>query len=289
MLAGNLLWVLIGTSLLGIAAGITGTFSFLQKQSLVGDAAAHATLPGIAIAFLLTGQKELPVLMLGAAITSALSIYCIQWIVTYSKLKADAAIGLVLAVFFGVGIVLLTIVNRSPLGNQSGLNDFIFGKAAAMTKSDLTWLFMSAIIIIAVSLFMYKEWKLIIFDPVYAKGIGLPVEALKACLTALIVMTIVTGIQAVGVILMSALLIIPAASAKLWMKRLHTMLLFSGIAGGLAGIVGTFISSLRVGLSTGPIIVLCAASIFFISYLFSPKSGQLSKYRRKNKFQQGEV
>ncbi|KYG92175.1 manganese ABC transporter [[Bacillus] sp. KCTC 13219] len=289
MLAGNLLWVLIGTSLLGIAAGITGTFSFLQKQSLVGDAAAHATLPGIAIAFLLTGQKELPVLMLGAAITSALSIYCIQWIVTHSKLKADAAIGLVLAVLFGVGIVLLTIVNRSPLGNQSGLNDFIFGKAAAMTKSDLTWLFMSAIIIIAVSLFMYKEWKLIIFDPVYAKGIGLPVEALKACLTALIVMTIVTGIQAVGVILMSALLIIPAASAKLWMKRLHTMLLFSGIAGGLAGIVGTFISSLRVGLSTGPIIVLCAASIFFISYLFSPKSGQLSKYRRKNKFQQGEV
>ena len=105
MLSGNLLWVLIGTMLLGIAAGITGTFSFLQKQSLVGDAAAHAALPGIALAFLLTGQKELPVLMVGAAITSALSVYCIQWIVTYSKLKADAAIGLVLAVFFGIGIV----------------------------------------------------------------------------------------------------------------------------------------------------------------------------------------
>ncbi|WP_230199398.1 metal ABC transporter permease [Bacillus ndiopicus] len=289
MLSGNLLWVLTGTMLLGIAAGITGTFSFLQKQSLVGDAAAHATLPGIALAFLLTGQKELPVLMIGAALTSALSIYCIQWIVTYSKLKADAAIGLVLAVFFGVGIVLLTIVNRSPLGNQSGLNDFIFGKAATMTKSDLTWLLMSAIIIIAVSLLMYKEWKLIIFDPVYAKGIGLPVGALKACLTALIVMTIVTGIQAVGVILISALLIIPAASAKLWTKRLNTMLLFSAITGGLAGVAGTFISSLRVGLSTGPIIVLCASSIFFVSYLFSPKSGQLSKYIRKNKFQQGEV
>ncbi|WP_252898056.1 metal ABC transporter permease [Lysinibacillus sphaericus] len=174
MLSGNLLWVLSGTMLLGIAAGITGTFSFLQKQSLVGDAAAHAALPGIALAFLLTGQKELPILMLGAGITSALSVYCIQWIVSFSKLKADAAIGLVLTVFFGVGVVFLTVVNRSPIGNQSGLNNFIFGKAATMTKADLMWLFISAAIIILVSLFFYKEWKLLIFDPVYAKGIGLP-------------------------------------------------------------------------------------------------------------------
>ena len=290
MLSGNLLWVLTGTMLLGIAAGITGTFSFLQKQSLVGDAAAHAALPGIALAFLLTGQKELPILMVGAAITSALSVYSIQWVVTYSKLKADAAIGLVLAVFFGVGIVLLTIVNRSPLGNQSGLNDFIFGKAATMTQSDVNWLLLSAGIIIVVSLLFYKEWKLMIFDPLYAKGIGLPIEFLKAGLTALIVMTIVTGIQAVGVILMSALLIIPAASAKLWTTRLYTMLLFSGITGGLAGVAGTYISSLETGLSTGPIIVLFASGIFFISYLFSPKSGQLSKYIRKKKFRrQGEL
>jgi len=221
MLSGNLLWVLSGTMLLGIAAGITGTFSFLQKQSLVGDAAAHAALPGIALAFLLTGQKELPILMLGAGITSALSVYCIQWIVSFSKMKADAAIGLVLTVFFGVGVVFLTVVNRSPLGNQSGLNNFIFGKAATMTKADLMWLFISATIIIVVSLLLYKEWKLLIFDPVYAKGIGLPIEALKATLTVLIVMTIVTGIQAVGVILMSALLIIPAASAKLWTKKIE--------------------------------------------------------------------
>ena len=284
MISGNLLWVLIGTMLLGIAAGITGTFSFLQKQSLVGDAAAHAALPGIAIAFLLTGQKELPILMIGAALTSALSVYCIQWITSFTKLKADAAIGIVLAVFFGVGIVFLTIVNRSPLGNQSGLNDFIFGKAATMTKDDLIWLFLSATIIIAVSLLCYKEWKLLIFDPIYAKGIGLPTEALKAILTALIVMTIVTGIQAVGVILMSALLIIPAASAKLWSKKLHTMLIVSGTIGGFSGIAGTFISSLRTGLSTGPIIVLVAASLFFISYLISPQAGQISKYRRKWKF-----
>lgn len=270
--------------LLGIAAGITGTFSYLQKQSLVGDAAAHAALPGIALAFLLTGQKELPFLMLGAACTACLSVYCIQWIVSFSKLKADAAIGLVLTVFFGIGIVFLTIVNRSPLGNQSGLNDFIFGKAATMTQSDLTWLFLSATIIIFVSLLLYKEWKLLIFDPVYAKGIGLPIEALKATLTVLVVMTIVTGIQAVGVILMSALLIIPATSAKLWTNKLSSMLFLSAGIGGLSGIIGTFISSVRTGLSTGPIIVLVAATFFFISYLVSPRSGQISKYRRKIQF-----
>ncbi|MGG2055232.1 metal ABC transporter permease [Lysinibacillus pakistanensis] len=289
MLSGNLLWVLSGTMLLGIAAGITGTFSFLQKQSLVGDAAAHAALPGIALAFLLTGQKELPILMLGAGITSALSVYCIQWIVSFSKLKADAAIGLVLTVFFGIGVVFLTVVNRSPLGNQSGLNNFIFGKAATMTKADLMWLFISATIIILVSLLLYKEWKLLIFDPVYAKGIGLPIEALKATLTVLIVMTIVTGIQAVGVILMSALLIIPAASAKLWTKKLSSMLVLSAIIGGVSGITGTFISAMRTGLSTGPIIVLVAAAIFFLSYFISP-SGQISKFRRKMQFRkQGEL
>lgn len=289
MLSGNLLWVLSGTMLLGIAAGITGTFSFLQKQSLVGDAAAHAALPGIALAFLLTGQKELPILMLGAGITSALSVYCIQWIVSFSKLKADAAIGLVLTVFFGIGVVFLTVVNRSPLGNQSGLNNFIFGKAATMTKADLMWLFISATIIILVSLLLYKEWKLLIFDPVYAKGIGLPIEALKATLTVLIVMTIVTGIQAVGVILMSALLIIPAASAKLWTKKLSSMLMLSAIIGGVSGIMGTFISAMRTGLSTGPIIVLVAAAIFFLSYFISP-SGQISKFRRKMQFRkQGEL
>ena len=223
--------------------------------------------------------------MIGAAITAALSVYCIQWIVTYSKLQADAAIGLVLSVYFGIGIVFLTIVNRSPLGNQSGLNDFIFGKAAAMAKSDLMWLFISTSIIIVVSICLYKEWKLMIFDPVYAKGIGLPVEALKAVLTALIVLTIVTGIQAVGVILMSALLIIPAATAKLWTIRLSSMLIISAFIGGLSGIFGTLISSLRTGLSTGPIIVLFAATIFFISYLMSPRVGLLSKYIRKKKFQ----
>ncbi|AWE07837.1 manganese ABC transporter [Lysinibacillus sp. 2017] len=284
MLTGNILWILLGTMLLGVATGITGTFSFLQKQSLVGDAAAHAALPGIALAFLITGQKDLPILMIGAAMTAALSVYCIQWIVTYSKLQADTAIGLVLSVFFGIGIVLLTIVNRSPLGNQSGLNDFIFGKAAAMTRADLTWLFISAAIIIVVSICFYKEWKLMIFDPVYAKGIGLPVEALKAVLTSLIVLTIVTGIQAVGVILMSALLIIPAATAKLWTKRLSTMLLLSAFIGGMSGVFGTLISSVRTGLSTGPIIVLFAAVLFFLSYIISPSTGQLSKYIRKKKF-----
>lgn len=289
-MGGNLLWVLIGTMLLGIAAGITGTFSYLQKQSLVGDAAAHAALPGIALAFLFTGVKELPILMLGAGITAALSVYCIQWVETYSKLKSDAAIGLVLSVFFGIGIVLLTIVNRNPLGNQSGLNDYIFGKAATMTQSDLYWLLGSAIVIVTVSLLLYKEWKLIIFDPVYAKGIGLPVGALKAILTVLIVLTIVTGIQAVGVILMAALLIIPPASAKLWTNRFSSMLFVSALFGGISGIIGTFISSTRTGLSTGPIIVLVASAIFTLSYVGSPTSGQLNRLFRKRMFRkQGDL
>ncbi|WP_341323801.1 metal ABC transporter permease [Solibacillus sp. FSL H8-0523] len=285
MISGNLLWILLGTMLLGLAAGVIGTFSFLQKQSLIGDAAAHAALPGVALAFLATGEKDLPILMLGAVITSTLAVYSIQGIVNYSKLKADAAIGLVLSVFFGMGIVFLTIVNRQPGGNQSGLSDFIFGKAAAMTKSDLYWLFICAGLILIVSVLLQKQWKLMIFDPIYAKSIGLPVTFLKIMLTALIVLTIVTGIQAVGVILMSALLIVPAATAKLWTKTVATMLIFSGALGGISGLVGTYISSLKTGLSTGPIIVLVSAFVFVISYLISPKAGLVSKVMYKRRLQ----
>ena len=290
MISGNLLWILVGTMLLGIASGITGTYSLLQRQSLIGDAAAHAALPGIALAFLLTGMKNLPVLMIGAAITSAVAVYCIQWITNHSKLKPDAAIGVVLASFFGLGIVLLTIVNRSPLGNQSGLNDFIFGKAATMTKVDLTWLFICTSIIIVVSLLFFKEWKLMLFDPIYAKGIGLPVEWMRACLTFLIVLTIVTGIQAVGVILMSALLIIPPMTARLWTRHLATMIVCSAAIGGLSGVLGTYISSLKTGLSTGPIIVLVASSLFLISFIIHPSRGLIGKAKQKRIFKrQGEL
>ncbi len=289
MITGNLLWVLIGTILLGIAAGLNGTFAFLQKQSLVGDAAAHAALPGIAIAYLLFQSKNLPLLMLGAAVTATLAVYVIQWIIQYSKLKADAAIGLVLSVFFGIGIVLITIVNQSSTGNQSGLNDFIFGKAATMSKSDLIWLSGSAVLISSMCLLFFKEWKLMIFDPVFAKGIGLPVERLRSLLTALTVLTIVTGIQAVGVILMAAMLIIPAAAARFWSSHLGVVLVTSAFFGALSGALGTFISSLKTGLSTGPIIVLCAASFFLLSYFFAPNRGLVSKYRKKLAFKGSKI
>ena len=289
MLSGNLLWVLTGAILLGVAAGLNGTFAFLQKQSLVGDAAAHAALPGIALAYLIFEKKDLPILMIGAAITAALSVYMIQWIVNHSKLKADAAIGLILSVFFGIGIVLITIVNQSGTGNQSGLNDFIFGKAATMAKSDLIWLSGSAILIILMCLLFFKEWKLMIFDPIFAKGIGLPVERLRTLLTALTVLTIVTGIQAVGVILMAAMLIIPAAAARFWSSHLGTILVTSAFFGALSGALGTMISSLRTGLSTGPIIVLVAAALFLISYFLAPTRGLLSKIRKKRTFKRQRI
>ncbi|MEK4247752.1 metal ABC transporter permease [Psychrobacillus sp. FSL K6-2684] len=289
MLSGNLLWVLTGAILLGVAAGLNGTFAFLQKQSLVGDAAAHAALPGIALAYLIFEKKDLPILMIGAAITAALSVYMIQWIVNHSKLKADAAIGLILSVFFGIGIVLITIVNQSGTGNQSGLNDFIFGKAATMAKSDLIWLSGSAILIILMCLLFFKEWKLMIFDPIFAKGIGLPVERLRTLLTALTVLTIVTGIQAVGVILMAAMLIIPAAAARFWSSHLGIILVTSAFFGALSGALGTMISSLRTGLSTGPIIVLVAAALFLISYFLAPTRGLLSKIRKKRTFKRQRI
>jgi manganese/zinc/iron transport system permease protein len=249
----------------------------------MGDAMAHAALPGVCLAFMLTGQKHPLYFFVGALVAGLLGAQVIQWLTQNSRIKSDTAVGLVLSVFFGIGVLLLTVIQQGQSGNQSGLDSFLFGKAAFLLKSDVYLLAsMCVVLLLLVSLF-FKEFKLISFDLGFASSIGLPVRLLEQFLTALIVVAVMVGLQVVGVILMAALLIIPAAAARQWTDRLGIMCVIAAGVGAFAGMLGAFVSALWSGMPTGPVMVLSAGSLFAISLMFAPRRGLLPAWWKKRR------
>lgn len=275
LLSSNTQWVLLSTMILGIAAGTVGCIAYWKRQNLMSDALAHAALPGVVIAFLLLGEKKLIVLIFGAAVSALIGALFIQIITTSSRISEDSAMGMILSVFYGLGIMLLTIANRVESGNQSGLDNFIYGQAAAMVRSDVYTMVALAILVIFFIFLLFKEWKIYLFDPQFAKGIGLSIKGMDILYIALLVTTIVIGIQAVGVILIAALLIIPSVSARYWTHSFKVMLILSAIIGGISGVIGTLISAIGEGWPTGPFVVLVAAGFFIISLIFGKEKGLL--------------
>ncbi|WHY00986.1 metal ABC transporter permease [Neobacillus sp. DY30] len=273
----NTQWILLGTMLLGLSSGVIGSFAYLRKQSLMGDALAHAALPGVCIAFMLTGTKSIFFFLIGAIIAGIVATFMIGYITRNSRIKQDSALGIILTVFFGFGIVLLTQIQHSDSGNQSGLDKFLFGQAASMVQSDVYTMTIISIILVTLSILFFKEFKLLSFDPGFAKGIGLPTLILDQFIMLLIVTAVVVGIQAVGVVLMAALLITPAVAARYWTEKLHIMVIMSGIFGALSGFTGTIISTTANNLPTGPLAVLSATVIFLFSVIFAPRRGVIAK------------
>lgn len=273
LLSSNFQWVFISTLLLGMASGFIGCLAYWKKQSLMSDALSHAALPGVVIAFLLFGTKDLFFLIIGASVSALLGAFLILLIKSTTRIKEETAMGMILAVFFGGGIVLLTIVNRTAGGNQAGLDNFIFGQAASMVRSDVNLMSLLALLVIFIVLFGFKEWKLFLFDPNFAKGLNLSLKGMNTIYLIILVLTIVIGIQAVGVILMAALLIIPPVSARYWTHSFGMMMWLSGFLGGIAGAVGTTISTIGSGWPTGPFIVLTSGVFFLFSLFFGSKKG----------------
>lgn len=283
----NVRYVTFGAMLLGASAAIVGCFTFLQKRALVGDAVAHAVLPGVCLAFMLGETKNPLLLVTGAFITGWLSLIVLDFIVARSKIKEDTAIGLVLSVFFGIGILLLTSIQHSGSAAQSGLDNFLFGQAASMIGMDLIVLSVIGIILIATVILLFKEFSLLSFDIQYAQAIGFPVRSLQLVLTTLTVMAVVIGIQAVGIVLMAAMLITPAAAARFWTDQLKVMLLLAAIFGALSGISGAYISYIAPAMPTGPWIVMVVSFIAISSFFVAPKKGIVFRYfrQRRNRMQ----
>ncbi|MDW3210543.1 MAG: iron chelate uptake ABC transporter family permease subunit [Reichenbachiella sp.] len=279
----NIRFVTGGSVLLAISSALVGCFTFLKKKALVGDAVAHAVLPGICLAFLLSGTKNPIYLITGAFITGWLSLILIDVITRKSKIKEDTAIGLILSVFFGVGILLLTMIQHSGNAAQTGLDSFLFGKAAALVGDDLVIFSVISICLLLGVILLYKEFALISFDEDFAKSIGFPVKRLELALTTLTVLAVVTGIQAVGVVLMAAMLITPAAAARFWTNKLSIMLLLAAIFGAFSGVSGAYISYVAPSMPTGPWIVMVISMIALTSFFIAPEKGILYKLIRQSK------
>lgn len=277
----NVKYVVFGTILLSISSAVVGCFTFIKKKSLVGDVISHAVLPGICVSFLASGSKDPFLLIIGAFISGWISILVMDAIIQNTKIKEDAATGLSLSVFFGIGILLMTYIQHSGNAAQSGLDTFLFGKAAALVGKDLLAFSIIAVIVLVTVFFFYKEFKVISFDPQFARVIGLPIKRLEMILTSITVLAVVTGIQAVGVVLMAAMLITPAAAARFWTDRLSRMIVIASIFGAFSGISGAFISYSAPSMPTGPWMVMILSIIALLSFFFAPRKGIVVRQWRR--------
>lgn len=272
--------VSLGSAMLGFVSGIVGSFAVLKKQGLLGDAVSHASLPGIAIMFLLIQTKNTELFMLGALIFGLIAVALISAIDEYTRIKVDSAMALVLSVFFGFGLVLLTYIQKIPNANQAGLDTFIFGQASTLLRRDIHLIFVVGVILIALMVVFWKEFKIITFDADFADSIGISSKKTSYILSSMIVLSIIIGLQTVGVILMSAMLVAPGVAARQWTNKLSVMAILAGVFGAVSGIVGTIISSSMQKMPTGPSIVLVISFIVLISLIMSPNRGLLWRYVR---------
>ncbi len=281
--------VMLGTALLGATAGVIGTFAVLRRRALVGDMLAHAALPGICIAFLIVQNRDLIALSLGALATGLIGIAILTLLRRWTRTKEDAAIGIVLSTFFGAGVVLLSIIQQQPSGNQAGLHSYLFGETAGITRHDVWLIAGVATLCLVVVTLLYKEFELLSFDQEFAAAQGWPTLALDLSMMGTLAVVTIVGLPICGVILMAALIILPGAAARFWSDRLGGLLVIAAIAGAFAGALGTFVASplpqqllgTRIldaaKLPPGPVIVLAGAAFFVVSVLFAPRRGIVAR------------
>jgi ABC-type Mn2+/Zn2+ transport system permease subunit/Mn-dependent DtxR family transcriptional regulator len=274
-------YALLGSMLLGISCGLLGSFIVVRKMALVGDALSHAVLPGVALGFLWNMSKDPIAIFVGATIAGLTGSAVITLIKQTTRLKEDTALGLVLASFFAAGICLTTMIQRLSTGNKTGINTFLFGQAAALGADDVRLIGIVTVLCIAVIAIFYKEFLATSFDPGFARVCGFPVQLIHYGLMLLLAFSVVIALQAVGVVLVSAMLITPAAAAYLLTDRMSRMLWMSALFGMAAGAAGSFFSYLGPNLPTGPFMVLGATSVFVVAFLFGPRHGVVMRWWRR--------
>lgn len=278
--------VALGTGFLGLLSGVIGTYATLRKESLLGDALSHASLPGIGIAFLIIQQKDLILLLLGAVFSGMIATVIIQVMSRKTVVKLDSALSLILSSFFGLGLVILSAIQNNPNAQQAGLTNFIFGQASAMLLSDIQMIAAVGLAMLICVLLLWKEFKVMTFDPLFGQTLSFSSRLVEFVLSTLIVVTIILGLESVGVILISALLIGPSIAARQWSNRLSVVMILAAVIGFLSGVAGTFISSVGTQIPTGPSIVVVLSLIVFFSLFFAPKRGILANhlaYKRRQR------
>lgn len=270
-----------GCLLLGLACGLMGSFIMVRRLSLFGDTLSHAVLPGVAMGFIWNLSKDPVAILIGAVLAGYLGVMLVRWLTATTRLKEDAAMGMVLAGFYGLGVCLLTFVQRQAVGDMAGLDKMLFGQASALTGTDIQVLAVVSGVALALVAVFYKEFLVISFNETFARVSGIPVRWFNGLFFLLLSFAIVASLQAVGVVLVSAMLITPAATAYMLTDRMHRLIALACVFGMLAGLIGCYLSFLGAGLPTGPFIVLVSSLGFIAAWFFSPRYGWvLEKLRR---------
>lgn len=260
---------LIACSLLGFACGLSGSFLILRRQALAGDMIGHSVLPGICTAFIVSQFNSNPLFLLAGAFFGAIAATLLQeYLTRSSKIKPEMALAINLTGFYAVGIGLLTWIQKQPGVRQAHLESYLLGQAATLSRADLVSIFASAIVCLLLILAFFKELRVSVFDPLFARSAGISAPKFQFLLSALVAVSVVVSIKAVGLILVSALLIIPAATASLLSKDLSTRLLFAAFIGALCAAGGAYLSFLSVKIPTGPAIILISTFFFIIAAIF---------------------
>lgn len=286
----NAALVAIGAALLGFAAGAGGSFLFLRKRALVSDAVAHATLPGVGLAFIIMVSfggdgRSLPGLLIGSAISAWLGLLAVEWMVRRTRLSEDAAIGAILSVFFGLGVVLLTVIQSMSQGRQAGLEGFLLGSTAGMLFQDAVLIAGGGAVVVAIIWALRRPMTMVAFDPGFAAARGVNVRRIDLAMMGVVLAVTVIGLKLVGLILIVALLIIPPVTARFWSERAESVVWSAGVIGAASGYVGAALSASAPALPTGPIIVLISAALFALSLLFAPARGVLASVLARRAFQ----
>lgn len=289
MITYNTLVVLIGVGLLGAGAGLVGSFAVLRRRALLGDALAHAALPGLCIGFLIAGERNLGAMLAGALGTGILGLMVVSALRQRTRVRMDAAIGIVLSVFFGAGIVLSRLIQNSTTvtGSKAGLDSYILGKTAGMVASDVFLIAGAAAISVGLVALLFKEFLLVSFDTDFARVQGWPARRIDLVLTGLIAVVVVIGLPAVGVVMMAALIIIPGVTARFWTDRLSRVVVLAAATGLCMGLIGTAISATYAKMPAGPIITLVGTAAFIASALLAPRRGLIARglIRRRDRWQ----
>lgn len=263
----NTLVVACGVAAVGCAAGVIGCFGVLRKRALVGDAAAHATLVGVALAFLATGRRDLPVLLAGGLLSGLAALGVLVLLRWCTRTRDDAATAIVLSVSFGLGITLVSGITARGIPGGGGLEQFLLGHTAAITTSDALLLASVSAIALLLLTLTIKEATLVAFDPSFAAATGWPVALIDYGLVTLVAVMVVVGLPAAGAVLVTALVVIPPVAARQWTDRVPTMLVLSGVFGVASALFGVAVSAVVPRLATGPLVVLAAAFLFACSFV----------------------
>ncbi|AKK04481.1 ABC-type Mn2+/Zn2+ transport system, permease component [Corynebacterium mustelae] len=272
--------IVIGTVLIGACSGAMGAFLYLRRQSLMSDVIGHSATPGVMGAFLIVGltaagfdARSMPVIVVGALVTGLLSVVLANRVAETTRIGIDATMAVMLSLFLGGGLLLLQIIQRSRIKGKGGIEELMFGNAATLTNLDVTTIAVVTAVVFVILALMWRPFNLLTFDPTLAQVSGVRTQRISPVLFGIIVLAIVIGVKAVGLILMIAFAVFPPAAARQFSRTVGQMALLSGVFGACAAVIGTYISVAVGKVPTGPVIVIVLSIIVAISMVITPSRG----------------